>query len=85
MFSNIFSKSKTKSSKYIFNTNVKCSGCVQKIEREFQANSYISEWNVELNLPEKPLTVVTELSQKEVQKLVEKAGFTANIVSTNTN
>lgn len=85
MFSNIFSKSKTKSSKYIFNTNVKCSGCVQKIEKEFQSNSNISEWSVDLNLPEKPLTVTTNLSQKEVQKLVEKAGFTADIISTNTN
>ncbi|MBL8003832.1 MAG: heavy-metal-associated domain-containing protein [Candidatus Kapabacteria bacterium] len=85
MFSNIFSKSKTKSSKYIFNTNVKCSGCVQKIEKEFQAISNISEWNVDLNSPDKPLTVVTDLSQKEVQKLIEKAGFTTKIVSSDTN
>lgn len=85
MFSNIFSKSKTKSSKYIFNTNVKCSGCVQKIEKEFQSNSHIQEWKVDLNSTEKPLTIVTELSQKEVQKLVEKAGFSAKIISTDTN
>lgn len=85
MFSNIFSKSKTKTAKYIFNTNVKCSGCVQKIEKEFQSHSNISEWNVDLNSPEKSLTVVTELSQKEVQKLVEKVGFTANLISTDTN
>jgi len=85
MFSNIFSKSKTKSSKYIFNTNVKCSGCVQKIEKELQSYSNISEWNIDLNSPEKPLTIVTDLSQKEVQKLVEKAGFTTKIVSSDTN
>lgn len=85
MFSNIFSKSKTKSSKYIFNTNVKCSGCVQKIQQQFDESNQIAEWNIELDSAEKPLTIVTELSQKEVQKLVEKAGFTAKIVSTDTN
>lgn len=85
MFSNIFSKSKTKSSKYIFNTNVKCSGCVKKIEKEFQSTSQISEWNVDIENLEKPLTVVTDLSQKEVQKLIEKAGFSAKFVSADTN
>lgn len=85
MFSNIFSKSKTKSTKYIFNTNVKCSGCVEKIKMQFENNANIHEWSIDVQSSEKPLSITTELTQKEVQKLVEKAGFTANFVSSDTN
>lgn len=84
MFSNIFSKSKTKSTKYIFNTNVKCSGCVEKIKLQFEKNAKIHEWSVDVQSTEKPLTIQTELNPKEVQKLVEKAGFTADLVSQDT-
>jgi copper chaperone len=84
MFSNIFSKSKTKSSNYIFNTNVKCSGCVEKIQQQFEKNPNIHNWNVDLQSIDKPLSITTELTAKEVQKLVEKAGFSANIVSQDT-
>jgi copper chaperone len=62
-----------------FKTNINCSGCVAKVTPALQEEKAISEWNVDTTNPQKILTVQTEsLTEDEVIKLVNKAGFTAS-------
>lgn len=61
-----------------FNTNIKCGGCVAAVSPALNAESQISKWEVDINDPNKPLTVTTDLSSSEVIKLVEKAGYKAS-------
>jgi copper chaperone len=64
--------------KYQFKTTINCSGCVAKVTPHLNANTDIKNWEVDINNPEKTLTVEAEtLEQNEVQALVEKLGFKA--------
>lgn len=58
-----------------FNTNIKCAGCVATVTPFLNAEKHIEKWEVDVNQPNKPLTVQTDLDEKEVAKIVEKAGF----------
>jgi len=83
MLSSIFSKSKTNPTKYTFNTNLKCSGCVNNLKNEFELHPEILEWNVVLDSKDKLLDIVTTFDKKTISKLIEKAGYTSIFVREN--
>lgn len=59
-----------------FKTNINCGGCVAKAEPFFNAESTISEWNVDTSTADKILTVKGEkLDSDEIKELIKKAGF----------
>ena len=67
---------------YQFKTNINCSGCVAKVTPVLNSDPNVKEWNVDINNPNKVLTVETEnLQENEVKALVQKAGFKAEQLS----
>lgn len=66
-----------------FRTNIKCSGCVAKVTPHLNETAGTDNWEVDINNPEKILTVVTgespgkENNAAAVKAAVEKAGFKA--------
>lgn len=68
--------------KYQFKTTINCGSCVATVTPHLNANPQIKNWNVDINNPEKILTVEVEnLEQDEVKGLVEKLGFKAEKLS----
>lgn len=63
---------------YTFSTNFKCQGCVTRVGEKFDENTEIASWDVNLESPEKILTVETELSSEDIQKIVSDLGYTIN-------
>jgi copper chaperone len=61
-----------------FTSNIKCAGCIAKVTPYFNAATDIRAWHVEVEHPQKVLTVESEnLSADDVRSLVAKAGFKA--------
>lgn len=61
-----------------FKTNIKCSGCVAGVTPALNEAVGEDNWKVDIQNPEKILTVVTEgTSAQDIIKAVQKAGFTA--------
>lgn len=64
--------------KYQFKTNINCSGCVAKVTPYLDANNEIKNWQVDIDNPEKVLTVETDsLTDEMVSTIVKTAGFKA--------
>ncbi len=64
--------------KYTFKTNIKCGGCIAKVQPGLDAESAISHWEVDTDNPEKLLTVETEsLEAASIVSLIESLGFQA--------
>lgn len=62
-------------------TNINCSGCVAKVTPTLNHTVGESNWKVDTQNPKKILTVSTgNLTEAEVIKAVEKAGFKAEKV-----
>jgi copper chaperone CopZ len=60
---------------YTFKTNINCGGCIAKVSPHLNAVEGI-KWEVDINVPEKILTVETEnLEKDEIIKVVSNAGF----------
>ena len=65
-----------------FKTNIKCGGCIANVTPFLNGNEKIEKWEVDINNPEKILTVEGEnIEEKEVKELVLKAGYTAETKS----
>lgn len=62
-----------------FKTNLKCSGCVEKIAKVLDNNPSIKSWEVDLSSTEKELKVETSLSEKQVQELIASVGFKTEV------
>lgn len=61
-----------------FKTNINCGNCLAKVTPVLNAESSIESWKVDLEDPERTLTVETDtLSAEEVKKSVLKSGFLA--------
>lgn len=61
-----------------FKTNVKCNNCIAKISHYLDESEKISEWKVDLDDPERILTVTGEGITKELVKdALLKAGYKA--------
>ncbi|NLN32952.1 MAG: heavy-metal-associated domain-containing protein [Flavobacteriaceae bacterium] len=60
---------------YKFKTNINCSGCVAGVTPFLNKLEGIN-WKVDIDNPEKTLTVEgEEISEEEILKAVKKAGF----------
>lgn len=65
-----------------FKTNIKCSGCVAKVTPELNNTVGEQNWNVDVENPDKILTVVADgVDSKTVLQAVNKAGFNAEAVN----
>lgn len=59
-----------------FKTNINCGGCVSKVTPELDSKEGIENWEVNLQNPEKILTVNSNgVSEKEIIHTVKKVGF----------
>lgn len=62
-----------------FKTNIQCHNCLAKVSPKLNEESGIASWEVDLQDPDRTLTVNTEnLNPEDVKKAVLKAGFVAN-------
>ena len=60
---------------YKFKSNINCNGCISAVTPHLN-EAQIDNWSVDLESPERTLTVETEaLSKEDVKAVVEKAGF----------
>lgn len=59
-----------------FKTNINCSGCVAQVSPALNSADGICNWEVDINNPQKVLTVYSEgITEEEVIANVKKAGF----------
>lgn len=62
-----------------FTTNIKCMGCVSKVKPFLDNESKIDSWNVDLEHPDRILTIKTDkLKAEEISELIKNAGYIAN-------
>ena len=67
--------------KLSFKTNIQCGNCLSKVSPKLNEQTEIYSWNVDLQDPNRTLTVETEsLEAEDIQKAVLKAGFIATAV-----
>lgn len=63
-----------------FKTNINCGNCLAKVTPKLNEQAGIESWSVDLEDPERTLTVkTTELEAEDIKKAVLKAGFIANV------
>ena len=61
---------------YKFKTNINCGGCVARVTPLLNQKEGIDKWEVDINVPEKTLTVASEkLTAEEIIIEVKKLGF----------
>lgn len=59
-----------------FKTNINCGGCVSAVTPFLNSVDGISEWEVDINDKDKPLTVVSDTAtEQQVIEAVKKAGY----------
>ncbi len=62
----------------LFKTNIKCNGCIATVTPFLDGEKQIDEWKVDLENPERILSVKSEtVSSESVVELLKKAGYTA--------
>lgn len=62
-----------------FKSNIKCMGCVSSVKPLLDKESKIINWEVDLESPDKVLTIKSnELSAEDISELVKRAGYFAN-------
>jgi copper chaperone len=60
-----------------FKTNIKCSGCIAEVTPHLNETVGEGKWEVDLNTPDKVLTVSGETREDKIKAALEKAGYTA--------
>jgi copper chaperone len=60
-----------------FKSNINCSNCEAKVKKVMDKQPAIKSWHVDLEHPDRILTVESDLSPDEISKTVLKAGFKA--------
>lgn len=60
-----------------FRTDIKCMGCLTKVTPFLNETVGEDNWEVNINTPEKTLTVISEADETAIVGAVEKAGFKA--------
>lgn len=64
-----------------FKTNINCGGCKAKVTPFLNEEKEISNWQVDLDSPDRILTIKSDtVSPEKVVEAVGKAGFTAERV-----
>ena len=64
-----------------FKTNIKCGGCIATVTPFLNADENIEKWQVDLENPDRILTVETDHSASEISELVKKAGYNAQEIN----
>ncbi|HEX6429298.1 MAG TPA: heavy-metal-associated domain-containing protein [Niastella sp.] len=66
-----------------FKTNIKCSGCIATVTPFLNKTVGENNWQVDLQAPEKVLTVhtVNTMKEAEVIQTVQEAGYKAEKIS----
>lgn len=62
-----------------FKTNLKCSGCVEKIAKILDNNDQIKSWKVDLTSQDKELAIETSMQPTQIQQLISSVGFKAEV------
>lgn len=61
-----------------FKTNIKCSGCIEKVTPVLNEVAGEDNWEVDLQSPEKRLTVSADaVNAQQIKQAIEKAGYLA--------
>ena len=60
-----------------FKTNIKCSGCIETVTPALNKTVGKDNWEVDLQDPDKTLTVVSDASENEVVAALKEAGYQA--------
>jgi copper chaperone len=60
-----------------FKTNIKCGGCISKVRPYLDGSGEIRSWHVDLNSPDRILTIEGEISSELVVKIIAAAGYKA--------
>ena len=64
-----------------FKSNINCTGCLSKVTPVMNDEKAIQQWDVNLEHDDRTLTVETnDLSAEEVQKIVGKVDFKAQLI-----
>jgi copper chaperone len=64
-----------------FKTNVKCGGCIAAVTPHLNKVEGIKSWNVDINDPQRILTVETEkLSAEAIVLVMKNAGYQADLI-----
>lgn len=64
-----------------FKTNVQCSGCLSKVTPLLNQALGAENWNIDVNDPQKPLTVnAPGVNAEQVSQVLGKAGFSAEVI-----
>ena len=66
-----------------FKTNIKCSGCIATVTPFLNKTVGENNWQVDLQAPEKVLTVHTDKTMKEAEVIqsLQEAGYKAEKIS----
>ncbi len=64
-----------------FKTNIKCGGCIAQVTPYLNEAAGENNWEVDIQNPQKILTVSGETSEAQVKEAVQKAGFAAEKVN----
>ena len=65
-----------------FKNNIKCSGCVATVTPELNKAAGENNWSVDLQSPDKVLTVSAEvLSETTIKEAIAKAGYKAEALN----
>lgn len=66
----------------LFKTNIKCNGCIATVTPFLNNEKQIEEWKVDLENPDRILSVKTEsLSAEAITELIKKAGYNAEKIN----
>jgi copper chaperone len=63
---------------YHFKTNIKCDGCIGKVKPHLDGTAGIREWSVDLQSPDRVLTVdIDQPDENAVIRAISAAGYQA--------
>jgi copper chaperone len=60
-----------------FKTTIKCNGCINAVTPFLDNSNNIEKWSVDLESPDRILTVETSGEADEVKRLLQEAGYKA--------
>lgn len=70
-----------KNKEYTFKTDLKCSGCVSKVEEELNNSVGKEEWTVDTKNKDKVLTVRnTGITSDEIIRILQSKGYHAELL-----
>jgi len=64
-----------------FKTNINCTNCLAKVTPFLDRKEGIQSWKVDIDNPDKILTVETEaLNAEDIVKTIKRTGFEAEVI-----